>query len=79
MVYPYLVYQERLKKHLIDNKIFVATYWPNTYEWCAEDMWEYKLAKYLVPIPIDQRYGISEMDVILGVIDTFNKTLNPKL
>lgn len=71
MVYPYLVYNEDLKKHLIDNKIFVATYWPNTFDWCTENMWEYKLAKYLVPIPIDQRYGINDMEHILQIISTY--------
>jgi len=71
MVYPYLISAEGLKKHLIQNKVFVATYWPNTLDWCSEDMGEYKLAKYLIPIPIDQRYGQKEMERILEVIKPF--------
>jgi hypothetical protein len=71
MVYPFLPYKDGLKEYLIDKKIFVATYWPNTFDWCTEDMFEYKLAKYLVPLPIDQRYGLDDMKRILDEISTF--------
>ena len=57
-----------LKKRLIDNKIFVATYWPNVLEWCKEDDIEYKLCKSIIPIPIDQRYGKEDMNRILEII-----------
>ncbi len=61
MVYPYLSEDESLRKKLIDNKIYVATYWPNVFNWCQVDSMEYKLAKYLLPLPIDQRYGGEDM------------------
>jgi hypothetical protein len=71
MVYPFLLYKDGLREYLIKQKIFVAKYWPNTFDWCSEDMIEYKLAKYLVPLPIDQRYGFSEMKHILNTITSF--------
>lgn len=69
MVYPYFVEDgERLRQHLIDNQIFCARYWPNVLEWCKPEDFEYQLAKNLVCIPIDQRYGEEEMERILEVI-----------
>ena len=68
MVYPYLSDDETLRNRLIENKIFVATYWPNVLEWCQEDTTEYKLAKYLLPLPIDQRYNENDMNRIIEVI-----------
>ncbi len=68
MVYPYLTNDASLRQRLIDNKIFVATYWPNVLEWCHEDSTEYKLAKNLLPLPIDQRYGEDDMERIITQI-----------
>lgn len=67
MVYPYLVKDSSLKQKLIENKIFVATYWPNVLEWCKPNDWEYQLAKNLVCLPIDQRYGDEEMERIIDL------------
>lgn len=69
MVFPYLVENgESLKKKLIENKIFVATYWPNVKEYCCEDLLEYWLMDRLVPMPIDQRYGMNEMNRTIETI-----------
>jgi hypothetical protein len=64
MVYPYYTEDENLRKRLIDNAIFVAQYWPNVLSWCSPSDKEYKLAKHILPLPIDQRYGDEEMDYI---------------
>lgn len=69
MVYPYLSENKTLKERLIAEKIFVATYWPNVFEWCSQNEWEYLLAKRAVFIPIDQRNDESCMHHILEVID----------
>lgn len=68
MVYPFLGSDENLRSRLIDNKIFVARYWPNVLEWCKEKDIEYKLAKYILPLPCDQRYGEEEMKIIVGLL-----------
>ncbi len=69
MVYPYWVYQGNvLKKKLIDNKAFVATYWPNVFEWCNSDEWEYSLANNVCFLPIDQRYRKEDMERVLDLI-----------
>ena len=68
MVYPYYTTDKSLRNHLITNKVFVATYWPNVLEWCSLDFIEYKLTENIIPVPIDQRYGIKEMNKIVEII-----------
>ena len=68
MVYPFLTDDKDLRKRLIDNKVFVAQYWPNVLQWCDEDCTDYKLTQHLLPLPIDQRYGQEEMDRIIQLI-----------
>lgn len=65
MVYPYLVENgETLKQKLINNKIFCATYW----EEHPKKYFENYLQKNLIPLPIDQRYSIDDMNYILSNI-----------
>jgi len=66
MVYPYLVPEKGLREKLIENKIFIARYWPNVLEWTTKDDLEYLLAYQMLPLPIDQRYSEEEM---LNIID----------
>lgn len=68
MVYPFLFENPHLRKSLIENKVFVATYWPNVLTECKESEYEHYLAKNIIPLPIDQRYGLKEMDRILSYI-----------
>lgn len=70
MVYPLYISDMTLKKRLIENKIFVATYWPNVLEWCREGMLEHELANKVIAIPIDQRYENEDMDRIINIILT---------
>lgn len=65
MVYPFLYPAKSLREKLIENKIFVARYWPNVLEWNAEDDIEYLLASQMQPLPIDQRYGKDDMTKII--------------
>lgn len=68
MIYPFLKKETGLKQKLIDNKIYIATYWPNVFKWCLENELEYSMAKQIVPLPIDQRYGLEEMKSIINLI-----------
>lgn len=68
MVYPYWTDNDALKQKLIDNQIFVATYWPNVLEWCKPNDLEYDLAVHLLPLPIDQRYDAADMERIVELI-----------
>ncbi len=69
MVYPYLTEDASLRQKLIEDKVFVATYWPNVRDWTAEDRLERKLMNSLLPIPCDQRYGQLEIDYITEIVE----------
>lgn len=68
MVYPFLTDAAAVRRRLIANRVFVATYWPNVARWCDEADEEYGLMRDLIPLPIDQRYGAGDMDRILGIL-----------
>jgi hypothetical protein len=68
MVYPFLTFQSELKQSFIDNKIYLATYWPNVLKWCNKNQLEYKYTKYTLNLPIDQRYDELDMKNILNFI-----------
>lgn len=65
MVYPYLIRDDKLRNVLIQNKIYVATYWDTQ----QSDTLEWVFQKYLLPLPIDQRYRTENLERILEVIN----------
>lgn len=69
MVYPLLI-KENLKSELINNKIYVASYWQDANKRVDENSIEDNFIKYLIPLPIDQRYDLEDMDRILKVIES---------
>ncbi len=69
MVYPFMTNTDRnLRKELIENKVFVARYWPNVEQMDGFEV-EYGLASNIIPLPIDQRYGKEDMDRIINLIN----------
>ena len=68
MVYPYLTDDATLRKRLIENRIYVARYWPNVLDWCRPCDIEETLAKDMIPLPVDQRYGEEQMKRIIEIM-----------
>lgn len=68
MIYPFISSDTHLRQRLINNKIFVATYWPKIEDWTPNGSFEIELAQNLIPLPIDQRYGREDMKRIIDVI-----------
>ena len=68
MVYPYLATVKGLREKLIENKVFVARYWPNVLEWTAQNDIDYLLAYQMQPLPVDQRYGVEDMNRIITLV-----------
>jgi len=68
MVYPYLSEKKFLREYLIKNKIYVANYWIDVLKRVEIESYEYKLVKYLLPLPIDQRYGVKEINMISNLL-----------
>ena len=73
MVYPFLVPVKGLREKLIDNKIFVARYWPNVLDWTTNDDIDYLLAYQMQPLPTDQRYGKDDVNRIIKIIKNYVK------
>ena len=71
MVYPLLISKKGLKEFLIHHKIYVATYWQEVLTRVGAGTTEHKFTEYLVPLPIDQRYGIEDMQVIVDTLINF--------
>ena len=72
MVYPFIPKKCKvdLRKKLQEQRIYTATYWPKLAE-LNHGAYEEVLAKTLIPLPIDQRYGEKEMKNIANVIVEF--------
>lgn len=69
-MYPlYIDNGEEVRKKLQAKKIFIPTLWPAVFNLCNEDDVEYDMAKNILPIPVDQRYGIENMEYIVQEID----------
>lgn len=69
MVYPYFIEDgEQKKKELIKSRIYVATYWPNVFNWIKEVCVEYNLVKNIINIPIDQRCEIIDIDKVFCLL-----------
>ena len=61
--YPLLIENgAEIRKKLQQKKIYIPTLWPNVVNDMAENSLEYRLAKDVLPLPVDQRYG--ETDII---------------
>lgn len=69
MVYPLVIEDDGLLPYLHKNKIFQGRWWEYLLKEIKSDMFEYWLTKNLIPITIDQRYGIKELEFIAKLIN----------
>lgn len=68
-MYPlYLDNGYEIRKKLQEKKIYIPTLWPAVFNICSENELEYDMAKNILPLPVDQRYGKAEMDYIIRKI-----------
>lgn len=68
MIYPFISDAKELREYLIQNKIYVATYWKEVVQRVSVNSLEKKFTESLLPIPIDQRYTEKEMEFIVQLI-----------
>ena len=68
MVYPLLVKSmdddKKVRSELIEDNIYIARYWAGQKDRGYGD----RLEKYLLPLPIDQRYSFEEMEYMVNKI-----------
>ena len=68
MYYPFLVNQSDLRYKLIESKIFNPFWWEHVLKIVPSNSIEYKLAKYTVMLPIDQRYDEDDISKISKIV-----------
>lgn len=68
MVYPLLVKNETLRNYLVANKVYISQWWKWIIEYSGSNEFERYLSKYLIPLPIDQRYGVEDMEEIVRIV-----------
>ena len=67
--YPFLLADgEHIRQKLIQQKIYVPTLWPNVLADPTAGNTACRLARDILPLPCDQRYGLWEMDAIITVV-----------
>ena len=71
MTYPILIDRKDLRNKLIQNRIFIAQYWPNVLDWVDKDSIEYRYASSILHLPIDQRYDLKEINIYLSLLKGF--------
>lgn len=73
-MYPlYIENGSEIRRKLQIKKIFIPTLWPAVFNLCSEDELEYDMASNILPIPVDQRYGIEDMQYIIDAIKISQK------
>lgn len=68
IVYPLLIKSEYLRKKLIENCIYVSQWWKSVLEHSNSNSFEQYISNYLLPIPIDQRYCIDDLEYVAKFI-----------
>ncbi|MGH8380249.1 hypothetical protein [Pseudomonas sp.] len=58
----------RLRAHLLEHSIFVPCYWHEVLQAAATPAIERSWAQCLLPLPIDQRYSVDDMDRLADTI-----------
>lgn len=68
MVYPFYSDNVALKNKLIDKKVYCATYWKSVLDFVEKSSLEATFVNQIIYLPIDQRYGIDELNYIIELI-----------
>lgn len=58
-----------IRKELAEKLVYLPTLWPNVIEECAEETLENEYASNILPIPVDQRYSLRDMEAMCEIIE----------
>lgn len=51
-----------IRARLAEERIFIPTLWPNALDEWESSSWAFRYSKNILPLPIDQRYGVMDME-----------------
>ena len=58
----------RVRKRLLEQKIYIPALWPDVLEQCRESDSEYVMAEEILPLPVDQRYDREDMEYVVTAL-----------
>lgn len=68
LCYPFLSDDDTLRQRLLARRVFTPTYWQDALKRLSPDAPEAAMVHRIIPLPIDQRYGIEDMHRMLEMI-----------
>lgn len=68
MCYPFYVEFDGLRQSLVEKHIYVSQWWKHVLDKVSYDSIEWKLSKWLCPLPIDHRYDQNDMRTIASIV-----------
>lgn len=68
MVYPLLLRDKDIHDDLVRQHVYVPRWWGCVLDFVPVESFEAWLSRYLIPLPIDQRYGEKEMERISQIV-----------
>lgn len=78
-MYPlYIEKGRKVRVEMQKKNIYVPTLWPSVINSCNENKLEFNMAKDILPLPIDHRYGKEEMNIIIDSITEIIEQLGIK-
>lgn len=71
-MYPLMIeHGADVREKLQTEKIYIPTLWPSVFEIAAPCDLEYKMAENILPLPIDQRYTLGDMEYMAEAIEKY--------
>ncbi len=68
MYYPLLIVNDEIREKLVKKHIYTPTWWRHVPDYFQKETLETRLSKYMLMIPIDQRYNEDDMRDISKII-----------
>ena len=68
-MYPFMIENGyMIRKKLQQEKIYIPMLWPSVLKMMCRNSLEYNMAENILPLPIDQRYGLEDMEYMIKKI-----------
>lgn len=68
MYYPLLIFDDEIRQRIVNRHIYTPTWWKHVPDYFQKETLESMLSKYMLMIPIDQRYNETDMQDISKII-----------
>lgn len=75
-MYPlYIENGAKIRKKLQKEKIYIPTLWADVLAHCKQSELEYDMAQNILPLPLDQRYTLENMEYMIKVLEDLHGQL----